>query len=123
MRIILLSAVLVLAFNATTSEAVESASALETPKCPEESWFKGPYVPSEVVAADVFKAIKGIKPGKKSDDYQYKITAEDKGSYWEVVSHTLVRQANGKYDELAGAGSWMDIDKCKATILNAGTVR
>ncbi len=124
MKIILLSAVAVFAFGATVAKAFDSPVAgAAVAKCADEPGLKGPYVPDATVAENVFKAINKVRPSKPSDDYQFKITAEDKGTYWDVQSHTLARQADGTYQALAGAGNWMDIDKCRATVLKAGTSR
>ncbi|MGZ3305877.1 MAG: hypothetical protein ACXU8U_08445, partial [Asticcacaulis sp.] len=100
-----------------------SSNAPQELKCTEEGGLKGPYVPNAVVAENVFKAINNIKPNTPSSPYKSKVDVTDNGNYWKVELHTLIRTSSGQYQALQGASYWMDIDKCRATILKAATTR
>lgn len=86
--------------------------------------LQGPFVPTEVVARQLFEVyLKQFSPGHR-DSRLHRVIVVDAGDLWRIREDNRVRDAQGRPESLiGGAGVAITIDKCSGAVLSATNMR
>lgn len=86
--------------------------------------MQGPFVPTEVVARQLFQVYLGqFSPGHR-DNSLHRVIVVDAGNQWRIREDNRVRDAEGNPQSLVGgAGVAITIDKCSGAVLSATHMR
>lgn len=89
-----------------------------------EGYLQGPFVPTEVVARQLFQVyLRQFSPGHR-DKSLHRVIVVDAGDQWRIHEDNRVRDAEGNPQSLVGgAGVAITIDKCSGAVLSATHMR